>query len=72
MLKKLFFALIFYFTFVSSYANNTYVNAKIANEDFILSIIPVEKPNSFVDNSFIMSITPVERPNFKTIKKQKT
>ena len=70
MLKKLFFALIFYFTFVSSYANNTYVNAKIANEDFILSIIPVEKPNSFIDNSFIMSITPVERPNFKTIKKQ--
>ena len=45
MLKKLFFALIFYFTFVSSYANNTYVNAKIANEDFILSIVPVEKPN---------------------------
>ena len=45
MLKKLFFALIFYFTFVSLYANNTYVNAKIANEDFILSIVPVEKPN---------------------------
>ena len=69
MLKKLFFALIFYFTFVSSYANNTYVNAKIANEDFVLSIIPIKKPNSVVDDSFVMSITPVERPNFKTIKK---
>lgn len=45
MLKKLFYALIFYFTFVSIYANNLYVNAKIANDNFIMSITPVKRPN---------------------------